>query len=163
MVCNVPAGDRLSRKLYWSPLAWRASAFATPFVVMFLGFALDQFALVALFWPLVIVLLIAHVFVRKKLVLEIAICPRHRRLRLAFQALSLACMVLVVALPFAWQTAGDFALSAVWVGIFGLLVLAVLQSFFGAQAITVKRMTEEHAWLGGTGRSYREALPELPG
>jgi hypothetical protein len=31
------------------------------------------------------------------------------------------------------------------------------------QAVSLNRLGDEDAWLGGTGKAFREALPELPG
>ena len=161
VVCNLPAQTRVRRRLYTSPLAWRLGAFATPFVLMFLGIALEAFVLMALFWPSIVVLMVVHLFVRRKFVLEAPICLRHARLRNALMLLSLAFVVAVIALPFAWRSGG--MANALWACIAALILLAVVQSLAGVQAVRLKRLSPEHAWLGGTGKPFREALPELPG
>ena len=162
VTCNLPAEKRVKRRLYTSPLAWRLGAFATPFVLMTLGVYLQAPFLMMLFWPSVIVLIVAHLFVRRKFVVEAPICVRHARLRNVLIVLSLAFVVAVIALPFAWSV-DSARISLLWACVAGLLVLAVLQSVVGVQAVSLKRLDAEHAWLGGTGRPFREALPELPG
>jgi hypothetical protein len=161
VACNQPAGGyRLRRNLYSSPLAWKLGAFATPFAVMFLGLSLDVFWMAAAFWPLVIVLLIAHVFVRRSLKLEIGVCTRHRLLRYFLLALAIACMCGVGAGIIYLRT----SYVAAWLllgSILGLLVLIVLQSTLGAQAVKLKSLSAEHAWLSGTGEPFRSGLPEL--
>jgi len=161
VACNAPAaGYRLRRTLYCSPLAWKLGAFATPFAVMFLGLSLEVFWMAAAFWPLVILLLIAHAFVRRSLKLELGVCTRHRLLRYFSLALAIACMCGVGAGIITFRT-GYVAAWLLLGSILGLLVLIVLQSTLGAQAVKLKRLSDEHAWLAGTGEPFRGALPEL--
>ena len=162
VACNLPAETRVKRRLYTSPLAWRLGAFATPFLLMWLGVLLEATVLMALFWPAVIVLLVVHMFVRKKFIIEAPICPRHARMRNVLMLLSLAFVVAVIALPFVWRGA-DAMLSVLWACVAALIILAIVQSVAGVQAVRLKRLSAEHAWLGGTGKPFREALPELPG
>jgi hypothetical protein len=162
VACNLPAQTRVKRRLYTSPLAWRLGAFATPFALMWLGVALEATVLMALFWPAVIILLVTHMFVRKKFVIEAPICARHARMRNVLTLLSLAFVVAVIALPFAWRGA-DAMISVLWACVAALVILAIVQSIAGVQAVRLKRLNAEHAWLGGTGKPFREALPELPG
>jgi hypothetical protein len=162
VVCNAPAEKRVKRRLYTSPLAWRLGAFAAPFVLMFLGIALEALVLMALFWPSVVVLLVAHVFVRRKFVLEAPICGRHARQRTVLLILSIVLVCAVIALPFAFG-AREAMVNALWACVAGLVILAIVQSVAGAQAVRLKRLSPEHAWLGGTGKPFREALPERPG
>ena len=160
--CNSPADTRIRCRLYTSPLAWRLGAFATPFVLMGLGILLEMPIVVALFWPAVIVLLVTHLFVRKKFVVEAPVCPRHARLRTVLLVLSIVLVCAVIALPFGFHDASAMV-GALWACIAALITLAIVQSIAGVQAVRLKRLSAEHAWLGGTGRPFREALPELPG
>ena len=130
------------------------------FAVMFLGLWLDVFWLAAAFWPLVILLLVAHVFVRRSLKLELGVCTRHRFLRYLLLALAIACMCGVGAGIIYFRT-GYVAAWLLLGSILGLLVLIVLQSTLGAQAVKLKSLSPEHAWLSGTGEPFRGALPEL--
>ena len=162
VVCNVPAETRVKRRLYTSPIAWRLGAFAAPFVLMWLGIALEAFVLMALFWPSVIVLLVVHLFVRRKFVIEAPICSRHARLRTVLLILSILLVCAVIALPFGWSGT-QVMINGLWACIAALIILAIVQSIAGVQAVRLKRLSAEHAWLGGTGKPFREALPELPG
>lgn len=162
VVCNADAGGyRLSRKLYWSPLAWRLGATATPFVVGGIGIATETTVLLAAFWPLVLAAMIAHTFVRKKFEIEIGMCGNHRRWRTALRLLSFACIVGVAASTAFWRE--DSALAALLLlgSIGGMLLVGVTQAIVGVQAVSVKRLTGEHAWLARTGSAFRAALPEL--
>lgn len=161
IVCNQPSEKRVTRKLYWSSRAWRSGAALTPFVILALGVATDSLGVLVLFWPSVIVLFIANFFVRKKVQLALGVCERHRRLRTALQVLSVGAMAAVGVVFFTWD--GTYSPTLAFAAIATVVVLAVVQSFIGVQAVSVKRLSEEHAWLGGTGRPFREALPELPG
>jgi hypothetical protein len=162
IVCNTDAaGYRLSRTLYWPPVAWRICATAVPFVVAGLGFATQSGLLVLLFWPLALLLMIAHTFVRKKL--ELGVCTRHRRLRAALRALSLACLIGVAVAAPIWSESEELGAALLWSSIAGLVCLSLAQSFIGIQALSINRLTDEHAWLARTGSAFRAALPELPG
>lgn len=164
IVCNADAGGhRLSRKLYWSPVAWRLGAVATPFVVAGLGAATEAVMLVVLFWPLVLVLIVAHTFVRKAFEVEIGMCESHRRWRTALRALSIACIAGVLASTAFWHDQAELA-SALLLGSVGtMLLVGVIQAVVRVQALSLRKLTGEHAWLAGTGKDFRAALPELPG
>ena len=162
VVCNASAsGYRLSGKLYWSPHAWRLGAVAAPFAATAFGIWLKVSLLVMSFWPLAIVLLIAHAFVRKSLKVELGVCPRHRRLRNILRALSIACLALAGASVPLFGETYTLAYLLLWASVAGLLALAIVQSYVGAQAIRLKELTAEHAWLSGTGAAFRGELPEL--
>ena len=155
IACNGGAeGYRLRRKLYHSSAAWRIGASLTPFLVLLAGAWLELPYAALAFWPLAIILVIANFFVRKSLKLEVGVCPRHRELRYALIALSWTC--------FAGVFAGIFMHPLVVVAAAaGLLVLLALQSFLGVQPLRLAELSREHAWLAGTGASFRNALPEL--
>ena len=76
------------------------------------------------------------------------------------------------------MTLSIVAMAGVFIGIFGfrafpgapfvllgslaaLLVLMVVQSYAGVQALALQRVSPEHAWLSGTGTAFRTDLPEL--
>jgi hypothetical protein len=161
VACNAPAeGYRLKRTLRCSPLAWKIGAVVAPFAVMFFGVYANVDMLLNAFWPLVILMLIFHLAVRKSLKLQIGICPRHRRFRTALILLSWLCIVGVFVGMFTLRegTVGVFLLLG---SIIALLVLIGVQSFVGAQALRLKTLSADHAWLSGTGGPFRSALPEL--
>jgi hypothetical protein len=164
IVCNAGAGgNRLARKLYWSPLSWRLSAVATPFIAMGIGIATETWLLVALFWPLVIVMMIAHAFVRKRLSLEMGMCGRHQRWLTLARASSFVCVAGVVASITLWNVDDGLAAIVLLGSIGGMALVAVTQGIAGVQAISLSRVDQQHAWLAGTGKGFRAALPELPG
>jgi hypothetical protein len=161
IVCNRPAAKRITRNLYWSSRAWRSGAALTPFVILALGIATESIGLLVLFWPSVIVLFVANFFIRKKFQLALALCERHRRLRTVLQVLSVGAIGAVGIVFYTWD--GSYSPTLAFAAVTALVVLAVVQSFIGVHAVSVKRLSDQHAWLGGTGRPFREALPELPG
>jgi hypothetical protein len=162
VVCNQPcAGKGISRKLYWASRAWTIATMATPFVALGIGLAFQLYILAALFWPLVLLMFIAHAIVRKSMKVELGLCPRHQRARLLLQGLSIACFAAVFVGGVAYEEA--WAPGLLWAGLVALLVLALVQRFSGIYRVSLRRLTPEHAWLAGTGSRFREALPELPG
>ena len=163
VVCNAAAsGARVRRRLYCSPLAWRLGAFAAPFVVFGLGVVLDFELFIFAFWPLALALFVVNFFVRKSLRVDLGICARHRRMRTAMHLVSAAAMAAVVVALYSWRP-GDPGMPLLWPALAALLALAAIQPFMDVNAIRLKAVTDEDAWLGGTGRAFREALPELPG
>lgn len=162
VVCNEQSGERVARTLYWSPAAWRNSSALAPFAMLGAGIAFDLPLLAALFWPAVVILAIVHYIVRKKLKLDFGVCERHRRQRNVLRALSIAAMLGLVLVFLSWSPGMTtvFGLIAT-VGV--ILALAIVQSYVGVQAVSLKKLDSQHAWLGGTGKTFREALPEVPG
>ncbi|MGH8732516.1 MAG: hypothetical protein ACREVB_02415, partial [Burkholderiales bacterium] len=117
----------------------------------------------ALFWPLVIVLMIAHTFVRKRLDLEMGMCRRHQRWLIAARASSIACAAGVLASITLWNVDADLAALLLLGSICGMVLVAVTQGLAGVQAVALQRIGKDHAWLAGTGKAFRAALPELHG
>ena len=163
IVCNADAGGhRITRKLYWSPLAWRLVAVATPFVVLGIGIINEVPLLAALFWPAVLVMMFAHTFVRKKLDLEIGICRVHQRWLTGGRWVSVLFILGVLASMSLWNTNGTLAGVLLLGSIGGMLAAGIVQGLAGVQALALSRLDRQHAWLSGTGRRFRETLPELP-
>jgi hypothetical protein len=160
IVCNANAGHRLTRTLYSSPLAWRICATAIPFTALGIGVAAQTPLLVGLFWPLVLLLMVAHTFVRKKIELELGMCRRHRQIRLMLGVLSAACLAGIIAITIIGPGLGFLPVMGVLV--LTLLVLAIAWSYTGAQAVMISKLTDEHLWLARTGKPFLVALPELP-
>jgi hypothetical protein len=156
VACNEPAAQRISRTLYWSPAAWRYFSVISPFALMLGGVMLEVPMMALAFWPAVIVLVIAHYFVRRKLALDLAVCARHRRLRNILGALSIASVAAII-LILANLTPDLWALLVAALAL--VIALALLQSFVGVQAVSLKEIDSQHAWLGGTGEKFRNALP----
>ena len=160
VVCNEHASKRIARTLYWSPVAWRVFSFLAPLVLLFGAFALRIPMMVVLFWLLVIVLGIANYLVRKKLKLDLGVCERHRRLRTLLQMLSIATLVGAV-LVFTRLSATGSSMVFLAVAIVSALALAFAQRMLGVQKVSVSKLDSQHAWLAGTGKSFREALPDV--
>ena len=163
IVCNADAGGhRVTRKLYWSPLAWRLAAVATPFVVMGIGIINEIVVLAALFWPVVLVMMIAHTFVRKKLELEIGMCKVHQRWLAGVRWVSALFILGVFASIALWRENPGLAGTLLLGSIGGMVVAGIAQGVAGVQAVALNRLDQKHAWLSGAGRRFRETLPELP-
>ena len=89
---------------------------------------------------------------------RLAVCPYHRRLRLALVIVSWLCILGVFAGLFSVD--GKNA-EILLISIVVLIVMAVVQSFIGSQAVALRALSDEHAWLSGTGSAFRADLPEL--
>ena len=160
VICNEPSQSRVRRSLSWTPRAWRLVATAVPIGFAFFALAIgpDLFALLV---PLLVVLFIAGSFFRKSLKLELGVCPRHRRRWNALRWLSFTCFA-VFAGSFPMIGASPALAYRVMLGsAVALLGLGIAQSFLGLQSIRVRELSKEHAWLSGTGKRFRAALPEL--
>jgi len=161
VICNAPAASgRVKRKLYWTPKAWRISTLAILVVLVALGMTVLQPLLMA-FWPLVIVLAVVNMFIRKSLKLELGICPRHRRRRNILRGLSIACLLLVGSSFSMIGVNQTVAYVTLFFSAVALLALAGVQAFVGVQAIRLAELSQSHAWLSGTGEPFRNELPEL--
>lgn len=164
VICNAEAGgQRVAQKLYWSPLAWKMGAGMAPFVVLGVGISMQAWWMVAMFWPMVIVLVLINLFVRKSLRVEFGICARHRRIRTVLRALSIVCLVGVGGAVWHLRDAPAQAYVVLLASVAGIIGLALVQSFTGIQMLKLKELTPHHAWLARTGKPFRAALPELPG
>ena len=150
----------MRRKLYCSPLAWKMGAFVTPFAVLALGIYVNVDVLIGAFWPLILGALILNMLIRKSLKVRIALCPRHRRIRILFISASWLCIlgVFVGAFTVTFGIAGTIILLA---SIAALVTLAIVQSNIGGQAVRLKEINEKHVWLSGTGAAFRADLPEI--
>ena len=162
VVCNEQASKRIARTLYWSPAAWRLFCWVAPVALLVAGSTLRIPILLLSFWPTVIVLGIANYLVRKKVKLDLGACERHRRLRNLLQALSIATLLAAV-LVFSRLSATGSSMTFLALVIGSAVVLAFLQRMLGVQKISLSKLDAQHAWLAGTGKSFREALPQKPG
>ena len=137
--CNAPAnGYRLKRVMYWIHPAYYL-----------------------LFFVATIVLIIVYLIVRKKAVLYVGLCERHRSLRRQFILFgwlgSLGGLFLAIA--------GGVAFNSGWPVLFGILM------FFGfllfgvgkAPMVTPAKITRENVWLKGVGPEFMAGLPEWMG
>ena len=157
IACNGPAAaERVSRVLYWSPPAWRVSVVAT--IVALLGLSAAGVVVAALaFWPVILIAAVANMAVRKKVSLDVAVCERHRRLQ--------AASTWAAALGIALVVAGIFYLIqidavAFFLATILMFVLGILRSRTGALAVRIARLERDRLWLKGTGKAFRDSLPE---
>ncbi len=164
VVCNAPAEAlRIERTLYWTPTAWRAAVAAVVVSLLVLSFAGVGVA-AALFWPAVLLLIIANMVIRKKVTLDLGACARHRRQRAALRGAGIACSLgMIAALVGLFAGPGDLLGAGVLVLVVAMLVLGVVYSNVGVQAVRVARMTERHLWLKRAGKAFRDSLPEVAG
>jgi hypothetical protein len=134
-------GYRLKRVLYWHHPAIYLSIFLSP----------------------IIYLLIA-ILVRKKVQVELPLCPDHRRQRTkrlaaCWGAALVACVVLVFLMGSSGL--GD---AGVWLGVGSVFVFfaAIVAGVIFARIVEPTRITATHLFLKGAGRAYLDELPVWP-
>jgi len=136
--CNAPAnGYRLKRVLYWQHPAY--------YLLLLCN---------------LIVLLIVVLIVRKKAILHIGLCERHRTRRQISLALGWGSAALGVVLIIAG--AGYDSGLAVVIGIATLLIGGITGAAM-ATTVTPTKMTKENVWITGVHRDFLAQLPEWPG
>jgi len=135
--CNAPAnGFRLKRVLYWQHPAY--------FLLLFCN---------------LLVMLIVMLIVRKKAVLHIGLCEKHRKQRLiAIIACSIGMLGGLISI-----IAGAVMPSgiAVIVGIVIFLAGAIWGVAKG-RAIYATKIDKQNVWVGGAGKDFLDQLPESP-
>ena len=135
--CNAPAnGFRLKRVLYWQHPAY--------FLLLFCN---------------LLVMLIVMLIVRKKAVLHIGLCKKHRKQRLiAIIACSIGMLGGLISI-----IAGAVMPSgiAVIVGIVIFLAGAIWGVAKG-RAIYATKIDKQNVWVGGAGKDFLDQLPESP-
>lgn len=161
--CNAPgSGERFSRKLLWSPLAWRMALLLS--VPAFIGLAnlFDSALMALLFWPMMFLLLIVHLVVRKPVAIELAVCVYHRRLHNMLLIGSVMSLIATMAAIFVLASTRQGSVSMLLVVLIpAMLVFEMVRRSLGPLAVRVARLDTQHIWLGGSGRKFRESLPEL--
>jgi hypothetical protein len=158
VTCNAAApGQRIARTLYWSSPFWRWSMLALIVVLLGLGSAGVVIAAIAL-WPVIVIAGVVNLIVRKKFPLDFAICARHRRIHAALTwaaALGIAAVIGgAFVLPSADQGGALIALLLV------MFALGIARSYTGALAVRIARLEQDRLWLKGTGKAFRDSLPE---
>jgi hypothetical protein len=158
VACNAAAPDgRYARTLYWSPPAWRWSVLAV--IVLLFGLSMTGVLLAAIaFWPVMLIAAVANLIVRKKVPLDLAVCARHLRLHAALTWAAVLAIAAVVG-------GGFFLIGGNWGEAFFALVLVmfalgIARSRVGALAVRVARLEPGRVWLKGTGKAFRDSLPE---
>jgi DNA-directed RNA polymerase subunit RPC12/RpoP len=137
--CNAPAeGFRLKRVLYWQHPAY--------YLLLFCN---------------ILILLIVVLAVRKKAVLHIGLCAKHRAQRR--QALMVGWFGTLGGLALAGI--GGLAFDSGWAALAGLVVFVGSAIYGGVRGTTISavKITKENAWVKGVHRDFLADLPEWPG
>lgn len=136
--CNAPAnGFRLKRVLYWQPAAY--------YLLLLLNLLI-----------LVIVLLI----VRKKAVLQIGLCAKHRTQRVRAIVIGWTGALCGLALGI-----GGIVYQSGWIAVIGFVGFLVAAIYGGivAPMISPAKITKEYVWVKRIHRDFLAGLPEWPG
>ncbi|MDH4188913.1 MAG: hypothetical protein OEW21_01735 [Betaproteobacteria bacterium] len=158
IVCNAAAPDyRIAHTLHWSPPAWRWGMAALVATLLGLAFAGIQVAALA-FWPTMLIAMIANLIVRRKFTLDVAMCDRHRRRHVALTwTAALSIPAVAIAIVFLLRTDR----SAMMLGLLpAMLALGYVRSRSGALAVRAAGLEGDRLWLKGTGKAFRDSLPE---
>ena len=159
--CNQPAASyRVARSLYWRPTWFRWTAVV---VLLVLFVASGASVLVSGLFVLSLAgFAVADMFLRRRIVIELPLCARHRRLRAGVMAAFVASWIVLIGL----SVAGASGLRAVeqwwyWAGALAMFLLGIVAALL--YRVWLSRLTEHHLWLGGAGRAFCEALPAVGG
>lgn len=161
VACNSPAlARRNERTLYWTPLAWRGSVFAL--LALLFALSANGVVLAALaFWPVVLIAAVANIVIRKKVALSIGVCDRHRRIQTAMTGSALASIAAVAGGIFYFVA--ENRASVLFALVILMFALGIARSRSGALAVRIARMDADRLWLKGTGKAFRDSLPESAG
>ena len=166
VVCNGDAnGERVSHAAYWTPPTTRWVMIAIPFVVLGAGMVGGSVEGALLFWPVVLLMVIANALVREKVTLDIGECRRHARTRTISYASAMASVLATIALVIVSLLAREYndrILSAMLAMIPLMAVFAGVQARIGTRKVAVARLDDTHLWIKGCGKPFREALPPMP-
>jgi GYF domain 2 len=136
--CNAPAGGfRLKRRLYWVHPAY--------FLLILCN---------------LLVLLVVYLIVRKKAVVHIGLCERHRTKRKRGLIIAWSSVAVGIISMF---YAGF--MSSGWGILIGLIVLlgGGITGAVMARAVTPTKVDKEYVWLAGVNRDFMAGLPEWTG
>jgi hypothetical protein len=137
--CNAPAdGFRLKRVLYWQHPAY--------YLLLLIN---------------LVVLLIVVLIVRKKAVLRIGLCAKHRTQRQ--HAVTIGWSGALGGLALAGI--GGIAFKSGWLALVGIIVFLVAAIYGGVRGpvISAAKITKENAWVKGVHHDFLADLPEWPG
>ncbi len=159
VACNAAAAPkRVARTLYWVRWEWRLFIRVLPLAL--LGLAAAGLELAGMvFFPAVLVLIIANVIIRKRVDLGIGLCARHWRVRrtLGWLGVGASMSIFPLVIVTLRESVLQFLVPASMVA---TLALGIAYAFTGAQRVAIGRIDARHAWLKGTGQAFRESLPE---
>jgi len=136
--CNAPAnGFRLKRVLYW-----QHPAYYLPLLCNLL------------------ILLIVVLIVRKKAILHVGLCEKHRAKRKRGLIIGWSSVLIGVGLLICGA-----GLSSGWAAFIGVIILLVggITGAVLATIITPTKITKENVWVTGVHQDFLAQLPEWPG
>jgi hypothetical protein len=136
--CNAPAnGYRLKRKLYWHPPGY--------YLLIFVG---------------LLIYLIIALCVRKKALVHVGLCEKHRAQRKWIIAGSWLAVLLgfVMMIGGLSEDSGAVSLSGVV-----LLLVGVVFGILKGPVVSVVKIDNEFVWLKGPGEDYLAQMPEWSG
>ena len=155
--CNQPAGgQRVERSLYWRPAWWRWTTGGS-LLILFAGSGMSVF-LSALFVLFLVGFVVADIFVRRRVVIELGLCERHRKRRAGAMVAFVTSWVLLIGLSVA-GVSGARTVEEWWYWVLALAMFVLAMVAGLLYRVRLARMTDDHMWLGGTGRPFYEALP----
>lgn len=136
--CNEPTnGFRMKRVLYWQHPAYLALILCN-----------------------LLVLLIVVLIVRKKAVVYIGLCERHREQRKLAHIIGWSGFVAGIVVI----TAGAVLQSGIWALIGGVIFLGgVIYGIAKGRTVAAAKITKENVWISGVNLKFLDNLPEWPG
>jgi hypothetical protein len=136
--CNAPAnGFRLKRRLQWHPPAY--------YLLIFVG---------------ILIYAIVAIIVRKKALIHIGLCEKHRAERKWFILGSWLIVLAGVALIIVGGVSGNG--SNMLLGLLLLLIGAICGGAKGP-VVSAAKIDKEFVWVKGAGREFLAQMPEWPG
>ncbi|MGE3849675.1 MAG: hypothetical protein AB7I01_22525 [Gammaproteobacteria bacterium] len=163
VICNATAlPARVNRTLYWTPWQWRVFAWGLAIALFVLMSQGSGFAVI-LFWPAVLVIIVVHMLIRKRVRLELGICARHQRWRnilfwLAVGSAAMSILAAVVMLAARENLFGEATLMLIPL----MFALAFANGLGPANMVRVAKVSAQHLWLARTGKAFRDSLPDVP-
>jgi hypothetical protein len=156
--CNGPAdGYRLKRAPFWRPDWWRWTSWGSVLSVFALGWIVPEVWIA--FWPVVILVWVIDMFVRRRVEVGIGLCRAHRRLRAGVLAGFALCWLTIIAMV-AGSLASPgrpFYFEWFWVGVVAMLAAGAAVSLL--YRMQVSDLQADQMWLKGAGKPFLESLP----
>ncbi len=166
VLCNEPGfGKRLDRRSVCSPRSWRLTAIGLP-AAMFAAIHMAPFGVLKalflpwVFMPLVLIVLLVHLFVRERVRFDYALCKAHWRLHVQLFAISVTALLMVIVLLFGLITSrGSYPAVAMLIMIGVMVLLELGRRYLGPLRVTASKTGPHHIWLRGTGAAFRDSFP----
>ena len=159
--CNAPALPvRIGRTLYWTTWQWKLFAWGVPSVLLALSFVGISSAMI-MFWPVVLIIAIANVAIRKRVNMDFGICARHRKLRRILFGCAVALLLVVIFALVGTMVTGDTVFGP-WIVLLVplMLLLGLANSFSPVNSVRLAKVTTAHLWLKSANKEFLNSLPE---